>query len=71
MTYISKDTTIPLPSIINWDLIKDVPHQLGPFIIIDFIEGRRLLDILKQPTEDSKEDIMLNTSIDEYNFYKI
>jgi hypothetical protein len=68
MKYLSQNTTIPLPRVISWGLIKDSSQQLGPFIIMDFIEGTRLSTILKQPAEDDQEDVVLNPDIDNTTF---
>jgi hypothetical protein len=40
------------------------PQQLGPFIIMNFINKTRLSTILKQPTRDDQEDVILNPDID-------
>ncbi|KJZ77389.1 hypothetical protein HIM_03113 [Hirsutella minnesotensis 3608] len=63
--YLRQHTTIPLPCIRCWGLSDESPHQLGPFIIMDFIEGTKLSTFLKQPTEDENVDMMLNPAIDE------
>ena len=63
--YLRQHTTIPLPYIRCWGLTEESPHQLGPFIIMDFIEGTRLSTFLKQPTEDEDADMILNPAIEE------
>ncbi|KAF2460783.1 hypothetical protein BDY21DRAFT_413054 [Lineolata rhizophorae] len=48
-------TTIPVPAIHHWGLSEDNPSGLGPFIIMDFIAGMSLRDILTDGTDpDSK-----------------
>jgi hypothetical protein len=64
MKYLSKNTTIPLPRVISWGLTEESPQQVGPFIIMDYVDGTRLSTILKQPTEHDQEDVVLNTDID-------
>jgi aminoglycoside phosphotransferase (APT) family kinase protein len=64
MKYLSQNTTIPLPRVISWGLTEESPHQLGPFIIMDYVDGTRLSTILKQPTENDQEDVILNPDID-------
>ncbi|TAQ85118.1 hypothetical protein B7494_g6545 [Chlorociboria aeruginascens] len=64
MKYLSKNTTIPLPRVISWGLTEERPQQLGPFIIMDYVDGTRLSTILKQPTKNDQEDVVLNTDID-------
>lgn len=48
LTYIKKTTDIPVPAIRGWGLAADNPLALGPFIILDFIEGVSLESILKE-----------------------
>ncbi|RDL30693.1 Uncharacterized protein BP5553_10038 [Venustampulla echinocandica] len=62
--YLSQHSTIPLPRVLSWGLTEESPQQLGPFIIMDFIDGTRLSTILKQPTTDDQEDVILNPDID-------
>jgi Phosphotransferase enzyme family len=62
--YLSQHTTIPLPRVLSWGLTEESPQQLGPFIIMDFIDGTRLSTILKKPTKDDQEDVILNPDID-------
>lgn len=64
MKYLSQNTTIPLPRVVSWGLTEESPQQLGPFIIMDYIDGTRLSTILKQPTENDQEDVVLNPDID-------
>ncbi|OJD10898.1 hypothetical protein AJ78_08212 [Emergomyces pasteurianus Ep9510] len=51
MKYLSPTTTIPLPRALNWGFTWESPHQLGPLIIMDYVNGTRLSTILKQPTQ--------------------
>ncbi|RDL35414.1 uncharacterized protein BP5553_07345 [Venustampulla echinocandica] len=39
MSLIREKTTIPIPQIKAWGLAASNPLGLGPFIIIDFIDG--------------------------------
>lgn len=63
--YLREYTTIPLPCIRCCGSADESPQQLGPYIIMDFIEGTRLSTFLKQPTEDDQADMILNPNIDE------
>ena len=63
--YLREHTTIPLPCIRCWGSVEESPQRLGPFIIMDFIEGTRLSTFLRQPTEDDQADMILNPTIDE------
>lgn len=61
MEYLRQHTDIPIPRIHSWGLTADSPHNLGPFIIVDYVTGTLLSTILKQPDE---EDLYLNPNID-------
>ncbi|KAJ5729042.1 uncharacterized protein N7483_003550 [Penicillium malachiteum] len=55
-------TTIPVPTVHAWGLSARNPLGTGPFIMMDFIEGKSLLDILidqddEHPTRLMREDI--------------
>jgi aminoglycoside phosphotransferase (APT) family kinase protein len=47
MTLIREKTTIPVPQIKAWGLAASNPLSLGPFIIMDFIEGVSLNGLLR------------------------
>ncbi|OJD26941.1 hypothetical protein ACJ73_01663 [Blastomyces percursus] len=64
MQYLSENTTIPVPRVIDWGQTEESPHHLGPFIIMDYVHGRRLSTVLKQPTQSQEEDVILNPNID-------
>jgi aminoglycoside phosphotransferase (APT) family kinase protein len=49
MSLIREKTTIPVPQIKAWGLAASNPLGLGPFIIMDFIEGVSLNTLLKDP----------------------
>ncbi|KAJ5101917.1 hypothetical protein NUU61_004139 [Penicillium alfredii] len=61
MGYLRQNTNIPLPRVHSWGLISESPQQLGPFIIMDYINSIPLSTILKQP---DLEDMVLNPNID-------
>lgn len=63
--YLRQHTTIPLPNVRCWGLAEESPQQLGPFIIMDFIQGTKLSTFLEQPNEDEDADMALNPDIDE------
>jgi hypothetical protein len=65
MKYLSQNTTIPLPRVISWGSTEESPQQLGPFIIMDYVDGTRLSTILKQQTENDQEDVVLNPDIND------
>ena len=64
MKYLSQNTTIPPPRVISWGMTKESPQHLGPFIIMNYVDGTRLSTILKRPTENDEEDVILNPDID-------
>ncbi|KAG9772804.1 hypothetical protein KCU88_g6020, partial [Aureobasidium melanogenum] len=61
MDYLRQNTTLPIPHVHSWGLTRESPQQLGPFIIMDFIDGTLLSTILKQP---NRPDLVLNPDID-------
>ncbi|KIW54626.1 hypothetical protein PV05_06975 [Exophiala xenobiotica] len=61
MDYLRQNTTIPVPRIHSWGLTKESPQQLGPFIVMDFIDGTLLSTILKQA---DGQDLVLDPNID-------
>ena len=65
MRYLSQNTTIPLPRVISWGSTEESPQQLGPFIIMGYVDGTRLSTILKQQTENDQEDVVLNPDIND------
>ena len=68
MNYVREHTNIPIPRVHYWGLTKESPQQLGPFIIMDFVEGQSLGRFLAQPTEDKAKLIFLDPNIDEVKF---
>jgi len=38
MKYLNQNTTIPIPRVISWGFTKEKPQQLGPFIIMDYVD---------------------------------
>ncbi|KAH6646918.1 hypothetical protein BKA67DRAFT_580918 [Truncatella angustata] len=65
MKYLSENSNIPVPGVRCWGLTKDSPRQLGPFIIMDFVGGQDLSDLLQLPAENEKDAIILDPDIDE------
>ena len=59
--YLRQNTDIPLPRIHSWGLTANSPNHLGPYIIMDYINGTLLSTVLKQPDQ---EDVVLNINID-------
>ncbi|KIW79542.1 hypothetical protein Z517_06154 [Fonsecaea pedrosoi CBS 271.37] len=61
MEYLRQNTTIPVPCVHRWGLTKESPRQLGPFIIMDLIDGTLLSTMLKQP---DTPDLVLDPNVD-------
>ncbi|KAK2731571.1 hypothetical protein FQN55_004644 [Onygenales sp. PD_40] len=51
--------------VMNWGLTAESPQRLGPFIIMEYIKGIHLSDILKKPTANSEEKEILNPDVDD------
>jgi hypothetical protein len=68
MEYLRQNTDIPIPRVHSWGLTAESPQQLGPFIIMDYVNGTLLSTILKQPDQ---EDMVLNPNIDNTTLDKI
>jgi hypothetical protein len=64
LEFLREKTTIPVPRVVNWGMTEDSPERLGPFIIMDYVEGTCLATILRQPTENTREYI-LKTDVDD------
>lgn len=62
--YLREYTTIPLPCLRRWGLTEESPQQLGPVIIMNFINGIHLSTFLKEPTEDDQADLISNPAIE-------
>lgn len=65
MKYLSQHTSIPIPRVHHWGPAEESPLHLGPFIIEEFMEGEDLGDLLKAPTQNEADPIILDPQIDE------
>lgn len=52
LSLIHNKTTIPVPQVQAWGYAASNPLGLGPFIIMDFIDGVSLSDLLKDPNAE-------------------
>ncbi|KAJ0420098.1 hypothetical protein BJY00DRAFT_323997 [Aspergillus carlsbadensis] len=68
MEYLRQHTNIPIPRVHSWGLLAEGPRELGPFIIMDYIDGTLVSTILKDPNQ---EDMVLNPNIDNITLDKI
>ncbi|RAK89661.1 phosphotransferase enzyme family protein [Aspergillus costaricaensis CBS 115574] len=64
MTYIADNTTIPVPRVIASGTADENPTGLGPFIIMTWVEGRKMSELLRTSDSSDKEET-LNPDIDE------
>ncbi|KAK7559934.1 kinase-like domain-containing protein [Phyllosticta citricarpa] len=51
MKHVQANTSIPVPAIHSWGMAADNSLGLGPFMIIDYVDGLKLGDLWKNPTE--------------------
>ncbi|TVY25156.1 hypothetical protein LHYA1_G006487 [Lachnellula hyalina] len=65
INYLHEHTSIPVPRVYHWGLTKESPQQLGPFIIMEYMEGENLGDILKKPTPNEADLAILDPDINE------
>ncbi len=65
LEFLREKTTIPVPRVASWGLTADSPQQLGPFMIMDFVDGLSLARILKQPTKTEQDEVVLATDVDD------
>jgi hypothetical protein len=65
LRFLSEKTTIPVPRVVSWGMLEDSPQHLGPFIIMDYVDGISLATILKQPTETEQDEVILATDVDD------
>ncbi|CAG7942047.1 unnamed protein product [Penicillium salamii] len=66
MRFIHDKTSIPVPFILHWGTRKDIPLQLNPFIIMDYIDhDTNMYDALNSPECSPSDRGALDPSIDE------
>lgn len=65
MKYISKNTIIPVPKIIGYGMADENPTGLGPFIIMTWVEGKKMSELLRQKDTTGKSE-GLDPGLDEY-----
>jgi hypothetical protein len=59
LQFLSKYTTIPVPRVVSWGTLEDNPQHLGPFMILDYVDGVSLATSLKQ------DEVILATDVDD------
>ncbi|KAI5862075.1 hypothetical protein GGS23DRAFT_598088 [Durotheca rogersii] len=65
MKYLSQHTSIPIPRVHHWGLTEESPQQLGPFIIEEFMPGDDLGELLRKPTENEEDPLILDPDVDD------
>ncbi|KAH3969883.1 hypothetical protein HBH64_151780 [Parastagonospora nodorum] len=65
LQFLSEKTTIPIPKVTSWGTTEDSPQHIGPFMIMDYVDGISLATILKQPTETEQDEVILKTDVDD------
>lgn len=64
MKFLRRNTTIPVPRVIDWGLTADSPGHLGPYIVMNYVEGVHLSDLLQKPNTDAEAPIVLDPDVD-------
>lgn len=62
LNLIRNRTTIPVPRVQAWGPAASNPLGLGPFIIMDFIDGVSLSDLLQDPNAERPSRVMKDIS---------
>ena len=67
MRFIRQNTSIPIPEIIAYGTAAENPTGLGPFMIMTWIEGTRMKELIgkKVPGTDDAKETILDPDIDE------
>lgn len=63
MRYVAKHTRIPIPRVIACGTAAESPTGLGPFLIMTWVEGKKMSDVLRKDDTDGKNDV-LNPDLD-------
>lgn len=59
LEYLRDKTSLPVPRVISWGTAEESPQKMGPFIIMDRIEGRSLTTLLRRPLNEGEEDVVI------------
>ncbi|KAF2474404.1 phosphotransferase enzyme family protein-like protein [Lindgomyces ingoldianus] len=65
LEYLREKTKLPVPRVTSWGLTNESPRNLGPFIIMDRIDGTSLTTLLKQPVQSEEDEVILRDDIDD------
>lgn len=64
MKYIAANTQIPVPRVVGYGKAEDNPTGLGPFVIMTWVEGKPMSEILRREKESEEDDDILDPDID-------
>ncbi|KAF2797109.1 hypothetical protein K505DRAFT_334577 [Melanomma pulvis-pyrius CBS 109.77] len=63
LNYLGQNTRIPVTRVTSWGMTEENPQKLGPYIIMDFVEGTRSTNIMMMANEDPRDDFVLDPKI--------
>jgi aminoglycoside phosphotransferase (APT) family kinase protein len=65
LEYLREKTKLPVPRVTSWGLTDESPRNIGPFIIMDRIDGTSLTTLLRQPAQSEEDDVILRDDIED------
>jgi aminoglycoside phosphotransferase (APT) family kinase protein len=65
LQYLRENTNIPVPHVTSWGLTGESPANLGPFIIMDHVDGTSLSTLLGKPIQSEDDNVILRDDIDD------
>ncbi|KAL6712649.1 hypothetical protein ACN47E_000526 [Coniothyrium glycines] len=71
LEYLRENTNLPVPYVTSWGLTDESPGNLGPFIIMNYIDGTSLTTLLRQPIQSEEDDIILRDDIDDDKLFYV
>ncbi|RAL00522.1 phosphotransferase family protein [Aspergillus ibericus CBS 121593] len=64
MKYIAEKTRIPVPRVIGYGTAEENPTGLGPYLIMTWVEGKKMSDVLRMGGDIPEKEDALNPDID-------
>ena len=71
MEYLHKNTSVPVPKVIAHGTADENPAGVGPFIIMTWIDGVRMVDLIRDKNTADGEDPRLDPNIGEEALLKL
>ncbi|KAF2751578.1 hypothetical protein M011DRAFT_119305 [Sporormia fimetaria CBS 119925] len=65
LQFLQEKTAMPVPRVTSWGTIDESPQRLGPFMIMDPVEGTLLSRVLQKLTENISDEVVLADDIDD------